>query len=177
MKRKKGSRVPPKSTVNIREEARHIREVFKLGTNPVDMFKMIEFVLPVWLPNFYYTVLGKDIMGNDEARTYPDKSHMEIREDVYIAASNGDGRAQFTLAHELGHLVMHSNLNQSKSYARNSSSHKPYEDSEWQADTFGAEFLMPMSAAAKCGSPEEIASRFGVSITSANIRYKQIFKS
>lgn len=69
---------------------------------------------------------------------------MVIREDVYEAWNDPNdpmhGRARFTLAHELGHLVLHEGpaLHRQTAMIK----HKVFEDSEWQADYF-AEFLMP----------------------------------
>lgn len=174
MNRKKGSRVPAKSILQIRKDANYIRAALGLKIKKINMITLIELILPKLLPGFSYEIIDKSEMGIDEARTYPDKQLIYIREDTYYAATDGDRRAQFTLAHELGHLVMHSNLGQSKSYARNSEQHKIYEDSEWQADTFAAEFLMPYEIAKACKSPEDIFDEFGVSKAAANLRYRKI---
>lgn len=174
MARKKGSKVPAKSTKLIRREADYIRSALRLGKVKINMISLMEFILPRLLPSFHYDVIGKDLMGNDEALTYPDKSLICIREDVYYALTSGDRRAQFTLAHEVGHLVMHVGLSESVSYARNSLEHEGYEDSEWQADTFAAEFLMPYEIAIRCKSADEIYDKFGVSRAASRIRYKKI---
>jgi Zn-dependent peptidase ImmA (M78 family) len=99
---------------------------------------------------------------------------MQIRTDIYDAARNGDLRAQFTLAHELGHLILHTGIDKYASFARSGVDHKIYEDSEWQADTFASEFLMPFDEAIKCKSANEIFNRFGVSITAAEVRFRKI---
>lgn len=173
-RRKKGSKVPGKSTKLIREEADCVRKALGLGTKKVSMISIIEFILPSLLSGFSYEIKTKDEMGSDEALTYPDRSLILIREDVYISATNGEGRAQFTLAHELGHLVMHTGLGGSLSYARNSLSHEVYEDSEWQADTFASEFLMPYTETLNCINPNEIHEKFGVSISAAETRFSKI---
>jgi Zn-dependent peptidase ImmA (M78 family) len=172
--RKKGFKVPPLSTQKIREQAAYIRDVFKLGRNKVNMIRFIEFVLPTFFPEFSYAVLTKDEMGDDEARTYPDKYLIEIREDVYDAATDGDRRAQFTLAHEVGHLVLHAGLDKSVRFARSSTEHKIYEDSEWQADVFAAEFLMPYETAVLCKRADEISEKFEVSQSAAKTRFEKI---
>lgn len=109
MTKKKGYKVPGKKIIEIRNDAEYIKNLFNLGKK-VNMVKIIEFVLPTFLPDFEYVVLPEKTMGNDEARTYPDKYLMEMRSDVYEALTNGERRAQFTMAHELGHLVMHQKL-------------------------------------------------------------------
>jgi len=145
-----------------------------LKMKKINMVYLIEFILPKFLPDFSYEVLESGEMGIDEARTYPDKQLIFIRDDVYQKATSGDRRAQFTLAHELGHLVMHSGLRNSRSFARNSEQHKVYEDSEWQADTFAAEFLMPYAVAINLTGPDEIFEKFGVSKKAAETRYEKI---
>jgi Zn-dependent peptidase ImmA (M78 family) len=172
--RKMGSKVPGKKIVQIREEASFIRKALGIKKEKINMIIVIEFILPKLLLDFSYEVLSKVELGIDEARTYPDKQLIYIREDVYKAVTDGDRRAQFTLAHELGHLVMHSGLRKSQSFARNSDQHHIYEDSEWQADTFAAEFLMPYEIARTCVSPQEISDKFGVSKSAAEIRYGKI---
>jgi Zn-dependent peptidase ImmA (M78 family) len=172
--RKKGFKVPPLSILKIREQAAFIRDVFNLGRNKVNMIRFIEFVLPTFFPEFTYAVLPKDIMGDDEARTHPDKYLIEIREDIYFAATDGDRRAQFTLAHEVGHLILHAGLDESAQFARSSTEHKIYEDSEWQADTFAAEFLMPYKDAILCKDADEISEKFEVSKSAAETRYWKI---
>lgn len=172
--RKKGRKVPPTSIPRIRDVANDVRKSLGLGLKKIDMVKFVEFVLPQALPGFYYEILPKEKMGGDEARTYPDKLRMEIREDVYLEAIDGDRRAPFTLAHELGHLILHSGISEQLSFARNETEHKVFEDSEWQADTFAAEFLMPFDAAIKCKNAEEISEKFGVSLTAAEVRFKKI---
>ena len=53
---------------------------------------------------------------------------------------------------------------------------KIYEDSEWQADTFAGEFLMPFSVIKKekLMTPEAISRRFNVSYAAATIRLKKL---
>jgi IrrE N-terminal-like domain len=177
MKRTKGNEVPPTSKIKIRQTTTRIREIFQLANNKVSMIKFIEFILPPMMPNFYWEVLTEEEMGIDEARTYPDKALIQIREDVYKKAWDGGRREQFTLAHELGHLVMHAGLQKSPSYARNNQEHPIFKDSEWQADQFSAEFLMPWEAAKQCKSVDEIMDKFFVSRNAAEIRYRDINKN
>jgi Zn-dependent peptidase ImmA (M78 family) len=172
--RKMGSKVPGKQIVQIRNEANCIRNALGIKKEKINMISVIEFILPTLLPDYSYEIQSKVKMGIDEARTYPDKQLVYIREDVYQAVTDGDRRAQFTLAHELGHLVMHSGLKESQSFARNSVQHHIFEDSEWQADTFAAEFLMPYEIARTCANPQEIFDKFGVSKFAAEIRYRKI---
>ncbi|MCL1914983.1 MAG: ImmA/IrrE family metallo-endopeptidase [Eubacteriaceae bacterium] len=90
-------------------------------------------------PKFCFEVVECHELPHDYAETLPQQNLIRVREDVYHNAIKGDGRARFTLAHELGHLLMHSNG--VIALARNESIHK-YMDPEWQANTFAGELLV-----------------------------------
>lgn len=177
MIRSKGVRVPPRSTADIREMANKVREVFNVlrgfTTEKLDIVEAIDILLPQCLSTFEVNVLAVEEMGEDHGRTYPDKSCIELREDTYQGAFKGSGRDIFTVAHEIGHLFLHQNA---ASYARSKQSKdiKPYENSEWQADQFAAELLMPHHLCVKCKDATEIQSRFGVSKSAAEYRYSSI---
>lgn len=46
-------------------------------------------------------------MGAKHGETIPSENRIRIREDVYERACNGYGRDRLTMAHELGHLLLH----------------------------------------------------------------------
>lgn len=174
-----GKRVPAASIKSIRNTATVVRNVLKLGNGPVDMISVIEHTLPERYPGFMYEILDSTEMTFDEARTFPDRKLIQIREDVYYQATDpcASNRPQFTLAHELGHLVLHAGLKRELDYyPRNkfTSDHKVYEDSEWQADTFAAEFLMPYDQVITMVSPEEIESTYKVTEAAAKRRWKKV---
>lgn len=180
--RKEGKKVPPLSIVKIRSKADKVRQICcavgMSGQGPIDIVKVIERYIPKTLmPDLTLKILDDNLLGNDDARTYPDKAIIEVKESVYISANTDDSyigkQARFTLGHELGHLFLHQNCN---SYARGNQ--KPdviYSDSEWQADNFCGEFMMPFKEVlAHCISPEDIADRFNMSISAARIRFNRV---
>lgn len=99
-----------------------------------------------------------------------------------------DGRRRFTVAHEVGHLVLHLPL----LLARRSQptlfevEQLPYGDSrmEWQADAFAAAILMPtaaivnmVGALSRAGGwigPDLLVDTFGVSRQAAEVRLKSL---
>ncbi|WP_337880903.1 ImmA/IrrE family metallo-endopeptidase [Rheinheimera sp.] len=179
MIRKRGRRVPPSSTLKIRLLANKFREVFaELGaprSGRVDIIDILDCALPGILPDFVLDVVPDSELGEDHAQTFPDRLLIKVKESVYEGARKGLGRDIFTLAHELGHLFLHRNIS---SYARSNTStnHKLFEDSEWQADCFAAEFLMPYEEVMMCRSVEEVMKRFGVSHKAAEVRFGKIKK-
>lgn len=95
---------------------------------------------------------------------------------VYLSEESATVRQAFTIAHELGHLYLHTDMNAAgeASFARRGSDRQ-----EWEANWFAAELLMPEKefriAAKECwGNPDLLADRFGVSTAAALIRLKSL---
>jgi hypothetical protein len=90
-----------------------------------------------------------------EARFEEDELALLLSEESYRWLCDDRPRARFSLAHELGHVVLHAA--QLKHLARMPHSdaamlrarvpkHPPYFDTEWQSNAFAAALLMPASA-------------------------------
>lgn len=167
-------RVKPLSIKKIREITQVMRDVSdttNLAYFPV--VEVVELFLPRVLPNFSFEVLCKKDLEDRLGLTYPDRPAIYIRDDIYQKAIAGEGLGRFTFAHELGHLLLHE-----ASFARNVSTAKPikaYEDSEWQANTFAAELLMPLSIVRGKGI-QEISKLCGVSKKAASVRITKLQK-
>ncbi len=102
---------------------------------------------------------------------------LEINEQIYDGACDGDCFSRFTLAHELGHYFLHSNQPIPLQRATGVSNHKAYLDSEWQANTFAGELLVDSRiVAASRLSALEIEDLFGVSNQTANIQWRELHK-
>ncbi len=86
-----------------------------------------------------------------------------VRQDVYDVACEGVRRDRFTLAHELGHYLLHPNPGLARQAPVARESIPVYRSSEWQADYFAGSLLMPIELVKTCTSLEEIQERFGVS--------------
>ncbi|MDR0726946.1 MAG: ImmA/IrrE family metallo-endopeptidase [Rickettsiales bacterium] len=97
---------------------------------------------------------------------------IKIKEYVYEEACKGGGHARFTLAHELGHLFLKHEF--SGNFAMMPGQKIPaYIDSEWQADLFAAELLMPKELV-EGKDASDIARECGVSYTAAKIRKERL---
>lgn len=157
-------RVPPKSRAEIRRLANTIRTLSGVRYDaPFPIMRFVELVLPKMFPGFAIEVLPMSEMGNKHGETLPDRRIMRIREDIYERACRG-GRDRLTVAHEVGHLLMHSGL--TVAMARNVSDYPAYESSEWQANAFAGELLIPHDAVVGM-RPREVAVRYKVSESAA----------
>ena len=131
---------------------------------------LIEFDLPRILPSFVYDIKTVAKMGENEGLASPDRDYIAIREDVYEGAQRGNGRDMFTVAHELGHLILH----QSENLVLRKGLGDPviFCQPEWQADTFAAEFLIDHRLLSDWDTPHSITRRFGVSMSCAQQRIR-----
>ena len=160
--------VAPLSRRHIEEYALTIRRAFGIPDDrAVDMLRLIEFVLPQVWPDFRYEIVADRVLGDAEATTSMTERIIRISESCYAAARRGHPRYPFTLAHELGHLLLHTA--RPTSLARGEKV-KPYVDPEWQANTFASAFLMPEAGVRTCSCISDVMRRFGVSRPAAEIR-------
>ncbi|MCH4247574.1 MAG: ImmA/IrrE family metallo-endopeptidase [Acinetobacter populi] len=169
----RGVKVAPLSKQSIKQKALLVREkLFKLEPNQsIDLSRELEHKLH--LLGVLFDVLEVEEMPDVEALTNPDAMTIILRADTYDALCNiadpKHRRARFTVAHEIGHLILHEGF----ALARGAIMHKHYEDSEWQADTFAAELLMPTASCIGL-SIEEIQEQFQVGYKAAKNKFNSL---
>ena len=145
------------------------------GAFPIDEFA--EFICP---EVYGFSIGPSDLLSHIEAVTNPKRKVTFLRPDVYDGLLDGDNRARFTTCHELGHLLLHSNVDSdftASSQVRffRKEELPPYRDPEWQADNFAGALLMPLPALdvyiAQYGSElNDLARKFHVSTDAAKVR-------
>jgi hypothetical protein len=165
--------VAPLSRAAIERYAKSVRAALGIAlTDRIDMLRLIELVLPIALPGFSYEIVPDRELGDAEATTSTTERVIKISESCYAAARAGHSRYPFTLAHEIGHLLLHTG--KSASLARGDV--KSYLNPEWQADTFAASFLAPEEMVSLCYSVSELMLRSGLSRRAAEIRLQVLKK-
>lgn len=107
---------------------------------------------------------------------------------IVVNASHHPNRQRFTLAHELGHHVLHKDYLSENVHvdtavlARNDRSSAGIDSKEVQANTFAAELLMPQAQLRRLGRVDvnddvklaELAKKFKVSSTAMAIRLENL---
>ncbi|MFP3428711.1 ImmA/IrrE family metallo-endopeptidase [Paraburkholderia sp. SIMBA_061] len=170
-----GFRVSPKSIAAIREAAMRARAALKFRW-PVPLGKFLE-----QLVTYSITV---DVVENRgvlppgvEACWVPEDLTLYLTDHVYKAACTDDPRALFTVFHEMGHALLGHRRTLNREIPGREI--KTYEDSEWQANQFAAEFLMPLDEIVRYGLATEgqLMQRFGVSMDAARIRLNRLRRS
>lgn len=169
-----GFSVPPLRKQAIVNAAQHARKVLALPDGAIDAGRLLD-QLTVF--GIYYDVLDRavDFMpAGVEACYLPEDRTIYIRDAVHAQMCRPGTRAQFTLGHELGHAV----LAHRRTFNRQAANVPIYCNSEWQANTFAAEFLMPVELVKKhqLSCAADIADYFGVSQAAARNRWESIAK-
>lgn len=169
----KGVKVAPRSKRDIQKLALLFRQIFQSDIHqPFDVLTCLEIDLAKAMGHkFDFELQDKAYMGMTEAAVLPDEKLMNIREDVYEALHHNDTRARFTIAHEFGHLFMHKGV----ALNRGDGNHKPYEDSEWQANQFATELLAPLEGCVGL-DVNEIMQKYQIGYKCTCLRYKDANK-
>lgn len=173
-----GFRVTGRGIAEIRVSANNVRRILEIGDAPqaIDFGLLLDGLSVKY--SITYDVLEPDEMPHEdvEACWDPESMTMHIRIDVFEKACFGDPRARFTITHELGHGL----LGHRRTINRSGIERQPevYEDSEWQANQFAAELLMPLDVirSQQLNSAIKIERHFMVSHQAAVRRAKQLEK-
>lgn len=156
----------PLSRAMIREYANYIRK--SVGYEEMIFCPISQLIEALEHEDSGFTleIVDDKEMSNFYGLTSTADGVMKIRESVYDGAVEGNPRDRFTLAHELGHYLMHSP--ERMSLAR-SEEYPPYCDPEWQANVFAAELLVPHGMIADM-DVEDIVEKCKVSWQCASIQ-------
>ncbi len=161
-----------------RNDIRQLVRTIRRGTDMeytlyFPIVRFLENILPILLPEFQLEIVPKEEMGNKHGETYPSKNLIRIREDVYLNAIDGSGRDRLTIAHEIGHLLLHDEDSIALCRLEPNEKLKAYEDPEWQADAFGGE-LLASSYLIKGLTSTEVQEKCGVSEAAANVQLRAL---
>jgi hypothetical protein len=179
--------VDPLSDLDVRENANRLRRF--LGWADAERIDVIalEQVTEIWtvqgVKPFRIEVVADADLPSDSGRTSYDGAGLlvqiprHIRHDAFM----GDGYARYTVAHELGHAVLHlDKLIQGAAMPRrrigNATSNwvPKFKSAEHQAMVFGGAFLINDVLARRLSSPEEVSVQAGVSLQAARIYFEQV---
>lgn len=101
--------------------------------------------------------------------------------EIYVAAHTGPIRDRFTIAHELGHYILHYFWPKSQGHPVEPTEAQRYGSGriEWEANWFAAGFLMPEEIfrnefQRSMGNLSLLAERFGVSMEAARVRAQSL---
>ncbi|MBS3018700.1 hypothetical protein DJFAAGMI_01432 [Comamonas sp. PE63] len=170
-----GFPVAPRKRVDIRELAQHVRNVLQLPSGRLNSPRLLDTLSAHF--GVHYDIFDKQsapVPMEVEACYVPEDMTIYIRDSIFDQMARGGQRAVFTIGHELGHAV----LAHRRTYNRQLKDTPIYCNSEWQANTFAAEFTMPLLEIQKRSlrTPEAISTFFGVSPAAATTRLTDLRK-
>jgi hypothetical protein len=171
---KQSYRVEPKSRENIRSIAHRIRRFY--GWEDKTYIPVVELLerLCEFSPSFYYEVIDdSDWLWKEHAWTDVTNGHVLIKQSVYDGAFDEKKRDRMTIAHEIGHYVMHHLGNVRMETVYTFQKLESYEDPEWQAKCFAGELLMPYHWLHLL-QPDEIERMCGVSFDAVQTHLKAV---
>ena len=161
--------VPPVSWAAIEDLTNDVRAVLELSDETYfPVMTVLERVLDHRLELLSLEVGSIVEMGDAEGLTCPHGTFIRLREDVYQQAWDGNGRARFTAAHELGHYVLHAGAPLAR--VKQSERYPSYRLSEPQANFFAASILMPRRFITDADDASTVAKSHGVSRVAARNR-------
>lgn len=169
----------PLSNDDIASLTRQLREILGCPLDAsLNIIAILEFAMPQLYSNFDYAIREKkDMKVDSHAYTDPTTNQIVIRDDIYERARKGEGRDRFTIAHEIGHYILHNSSLLALTRVYPNEEVKPYEDVEWQADAFAGELLCPSYALKKSKMTiEQIAKFYGVSLQAAETQKRKALR-
>ena len=101
----------PRSKAQIRGFVNRVREIFRVKLDSKLPVLYILETLCSGLDENGYTleIVPTSSMSERYAETIPEKKIVRIREDVYNGVYEEKPRDLFTVCHEIGHILLHSN--------------------------------------------------------------------
>ncbi len=146
---------------DLENAARRVRKYLKLAPdqaiNALQLFENLDQI-SLKMADGKIIPLRERIVSLEDTEGYTrydeQKNIMEIvaSEATYKGLEIGHPRAGYFVAHELGHCVLHTDqlvrlaqlpTPQQTAFHRGRADHRPYQDTEWQANAFASALLMP----------------------------------
>lgn len=170
---------PQASSLNresIRSIAHQLRDISNSisgsATDCFDIIYCLDVILPRLDANFSLEVCEQSEMGENHGLMIPHQNKIKIRDDIFSRAIQGQGRDRFTLAHELGHYLLHRNMG--LAFRTKPNSLILYQNIEWQANCFAGELLVDSRRICSSMKISSVAKAFGVSIPAAEYQLRQL---
>lgn len=158
--------VKPLKLKDIRKICSRIRKLFGIPVDePIDIVRLLEHKLH--LLGIEFEIVPESELEMRHGESILGQKIIRIREDVYNRACAGHGRDRLTMAHELGHIILHQK--EDIVLTRSEGTIPPYMDPEWQANAFAGELLAPFQYI-KHMDILDISTQYGVSIEAASVQ-------
>ncbi len=174
-----GYKVAPRKRAKLRaisDEFRSLPEIAKCYKNDgcfIDAVYLLENVLH--RAGFHLHPLEDRRLKETAAFTIPEQGLIVLRESIYEGLFKDDPFSRYTIIHEFSHIALEHAVTLHRGAVLGQ--HEWYEDSEWQANNFAAEMMMPVDVVKRLGcKPLLIMSECGVSAKAVQYRLDNLKK-
>ncbi|KAF1079424.1 MAG: hypothetical protein GQF41_4304 [Candidatus Rifleibacterium amylolyticum] len=148
--------VPPQSYKSIGTKSeKFLQDFYRQGLTTPCRIPILEIVndWPEFEEQTGFQLVAEELPPGVLGRTDFVNNLITIPPETCVAAKNGDGRARFTIAHEVGHVWLHNVffkgcILENRILTANRACMKTYEDPDWQAEAFASALLMPSTTMA-----------------------------
>ncbi len=175
--------VPSRNAGNIAAEIELLRPNIQTEFGcQVDIVGFIEFLVKNGIygreirVEFFNAPDDAELWELAYVRMTDDKLFLYCDEQLWFDAKAGDPDARYMLAHEAGHLVLHTNKSMTRHFSKvKAQVVEAHEEdrSEWQANQFAEMFLVPPSRRLTCMSMVQISTKYGVPKNIAELAQKR----
>ncbi|MDR2832089.1 MAG: ImmA/IrrE family metallo-endopeptidase [Streptococcaceae bacterium] len=130
---------------------------------PFPIVVFLEIVMPILDKKFTLEINEDDDMesGMLHGNTIPSTNTIQLKNTVYDNAVDGNGMDRMTIGHEIGHYLLHFDVEPQFASIVSDYSIPAYKSAEWQAKAFAGELLIPYTEARNM-SVKEIMETFQV---------------
>lgn len=166
----RGFEVPPCSRLDLLLYADVIHSAVGYdGSTAFPIVPFMENILPQVYPDASFEIVPAGSLGDRYGETFPADHFIRLPEDIYDAATAGEGFARMTVAHEVSHLLWHEKVPISLARRRAGSELPAYRTSEWQANALAGALLMPIRQIVSM-DPYEVEKKYLVSASAALVQ-------
>jgi IrrE N-terminal-like domain len=181
----KDHKVQIRSKEEIIEIAADVRRSFSDHMSPSfymarELKERIEKICPD--REITYTLQSREPMNPAEVKFSKNKGTNKLQvqlcidSEIWELACLGQPESREILAHEIGHMVMHSHY--ALAFSPSGTTHRSWmqqeESAEWQAELFADHLLAPLDMIGSCEGPSDVANRFSVPFAMAERQFNRM---
>jgi len=165
--------VRPRSWESIDRDAFLFRKAIGAHKDKyIDVVGVLEHVLDNLMGEIELRIIEDKDAETYEGCTSLDGKTIFLRNSVYVGANNGIKRDRFTVAHEIGHAVLHAGQTPTMALLSRHPD-KPFCQSEAQANRFAAALLVPFELMTPNMGLTDVTRDFDVSRATGKYRLEE----
>lgn len=165
------------SDVEIENSAQQLRQSLRIADEPsFNVVSLLENEVPRVITGFRFLVMeASQAEKSVEAYSRIFPPSIFVRSDIRNLAAQGEPRSRFTIAHELAHLWLGTELRATRRRGSPQQARIRLRAEEEEASKFAAAFLMPMHLVQQIHDPVRLSIQCKVSVEAAKFRMTLVY--